>query len=101
MEEADLPLHTRLNLETASISWAELARFFARGRVIQVDAALDLVAIATALAQDDTASFKQWVESTQVQHLPDEIAKRWAEDDRHLWAVVVAPWVLVQERHHT
>ncbi|MEZ5450148.1 MAG: DUF2288 domain-containing protein [Thiolinea sp.] len=98
MHETSLPLHTRLNLETAPISWAELERFFARGRVLQVASQLDLVEVATALAQDDTARFKQWLESEAVRHLPDEVARQWAEDDRHLWAVVVAPWVIAQDR---
>jgi len=98
MDETQLPLHTHLNLETAPIQWPELERFFARGRVIQVDSALDLVAVATALAKDDTDYFSACLDKQQIQHLSNETAKRWAQHDEHLWAVVVAPWVLVQER---
>ncbi len=98
MNSDPLPLRTRLNLETAPISWADLGRFFARGRVIQVANELDLIEVATALVEDDTTRFTQWIEAKQVQHLPDEVAKQWAADDRYLWAVVVAPWVVVQNR---
>lgn len=98
MEEA-LLLRDRLNLETARISWPELERYFASGKVIHVIAALDLVEVATTLAEDNTHKLQQWLQNQQVEQLRDEIAIDWA--NRHpdnLWAVVVAPWVLVQER---
>lgn len=98
MEESSLPLHDRLNLQTARISWPELERFFARGRVLEITAALDLIDVAQALTEDDTEKFTTWTESGQVQHLTDTIAKQWVNNDSSLWAVVVAPWVLVQNR---
>ena len=98
MDEEALPLPTRLNLETGLITWKELGFFFARGRVVQVADTLDLIEVATALAQDDMQRFSGWAEGKQVQILPDAIAKEWAADDNQLWAVVVAPWVVVQKR---
>lgn len=98
MTEADLPLRDQLNLETSYITWPEMERFFARGRVIQVDASLDLIDVGVALKEDNTASFQQWIDAETVKHLSDDVAKQWAVDDSNLWAVVIAPWVLVQER---
>lgn len=98
MDDSGLPLHTRLNLETARISWKELQLFFAKGQVVEVVNSLDLVAVATAFASDNAAQCKMWLESGEVRRAPDESARLWAQDDSHLWAVVVAPWVLVQNR---
>lgn len=98
MDDASLPLQDRLNLQTARIRWPELERFFARGRVLDVSAELDLIEVATALTDDDMEKFTQWTEKKQVQHLQDQTAKRWVKDDSNLWAVVVAPWVVVQNR---
>ncbi len=98
MDNTDLPLKDKLNLQTARIGWKELERFFARGRVLYVSAELDLVEVACALTEDDLTKFTAWTESGQVQHLQDETAKQWAKDDSHLWAVVIAPWVMVQDR---
>ncbi len=98
MDNTDLPLKDKLNLQTARIGWKELERFFARGRVLYVSAELDLVEVACALTEDDLTKFTAWTESGQVQHLQDETAKQWAKDDHHLWAVVIAPWVMVQDR---
>lgn len=96
--EADVPLSTHLNFETAPISWAELERFFARGRVLNVAVELDLIDVAVALHEDNTTKFTTWIEEKKVNHLQDETAKSWHADDSDLWAVVIAPWVLVQNR---
>ncbi|EIJ35620.1 DUF2288 domain-containing protein [Thiothrix nivea] len=98
MEEF-LPLRDRLNLETARISWAELERFFAAGKVIQVAAELDLVAVATHFAEDNSTPIKGWLQTGQLHMLTDATAKHWVQTNpQNLWAVVAAPWVLVQER---
>jgi hypothetical protein len=98
MDEFELPLKTRLNLETARITWKELGFFFARGRVIEVIAAIDLIEVASALANDDAQQVSDWLNAEQVRVLPDAVAKEWAADDSDLWAVVLAPWVVVQKR---
>jgi hypothetical protein len=98
MEET-LPLRERMNLETARIHWRELERYFAGGKVIQVAPALDLTEVAACLAEDNVAQVKMWMAAAQVQLLDDETAQRWAQElPEDLWAVVVAPWVLVQQR---
>ncbi len=88
----------QLNLETGRVRWEELESHFARHVVIQVAGELDLVEVATALANDDKAAVEQWIARGQVQHLPVPVAQDWAQRDPLLWAVVVAPWVVVQER---
>lgn len=98
MEEL-LPLKDRLNLETARITWPELERYFASGKVIHVAATLDLIEVATNIAEDNAAAVKQWMEAQQVDVLDDATALQWVEQQPdNLWAVVLAPWVLVQAR---
>ncbi len=98
MDEHALPLKTRLNLETGRITWKELGFFFARGRILQVIATMDLIEVASALANDEAQQVANWLNAHQLQVLPDATAKEWAIDDSNLWAVVVAPWVVVQQR---
>ncbi|NOX09938.1 MAG: DUF2288 domain-containing protein [Gammaproteobacteria bacterium] len=85
-----------LNLETSKIPWSELQRFFAAGKVVYVDAALDLVQVAEAMSGDDKAQFEQWMAEGVVDLLGDEQARIWIEDNASVWAVVIKPWVLVQ-----
>jgi hypothetical protein len=75
-----------------------LQRHHARGVVIHVAGELDLIGVALAMAQDDGASVSRWMQSGQVGKLTDEQASDWLAHDPVLWSVVVAPWVLVQER---
>ena len=93
-------LYAKLLGETAQIGWAELAPFFAKGQLLAVAPELDLVAVAEALAGDQSATVRNWLESKQVQLLTDERAQDWQLRDPDLWAVVVSPWVVVQERIH-
>ena len=92
--------HSRddLHQETARVYWQELETHFAHGVVIRVASELDLVEVATCFANDDKAAVDEWIGSGQIEYLSTETAKDWSGRDPELWGVVVAPWVVVQER---
>jgi len=90
--------YSRQELETARIHWQELETHFARGVVIRVDSDLDLVEVASCFANDDKPAVEAWINDGKVEHLGMHEAKDWGGRDPELWAVVVAPWVVVQER---
>jgi hypothetical protein len=83
--------------QTARIPWRELQTHYARGSVIAVAPELDLVEVAVQLGLDNTGQFQQWIYDGRVTAASDDQARRWYDEDRELWAVVAAPWVLVQE----
>lgn len=95
-EDTTLSTAEKLNLETAKIAWKDLQRFFASGNAISVAKGIDLIKVAAALLEDDTKTLKQWMDTNQVHAVTDEQALSWHENDNLLWAVVIAPWVLVQ-----
>ncbi len=98
-EIPSVPVYDKLLAETARVSWPELERLFAAGNVIRVVAELDLIEVARVFAEDEAARLRPWMQSDQVGYLDDATAARWASgEDENLWAVVVRPWVLVQER---
>ncbi|MBS3963176.1 MAG: DUF2288 domain-containing protein [Methylomonas sp.] len=88
---------TRVNLETARIPWRELQRFFAAGLVISVERQLDLVDVACEFSNDNKAVVEQWLQQGRIGHVPDTQAADWFEQDAEVWAVVVKPWILVQD----
>jgi len=92
------PLYAKLLGETARIDWKELEPFFARGALLWVAEGEDLVALAEAVAGDDRAGVAVAMERGALQRLEVERAQDLLARDPQLWAVVVAPWVLVQER---
>ena len=82
--------------QTSKIAWRELARFFAGGKVLHVDKSLNLVEVAAAVSSDNTQAVSQWVDANQLAAVSDDQALDWHQKDECLWAVVTAPWVLVQ-----
>ncbi|WGS48855.1 DUF2288 domain-containing protein [Paraburkholderia sp. D15] len=95
---AHSPLYAKLLGETAKIGWSELERFFARGMLLRVARDLDLVSVAEAIASDDATQVTQWLAAGLVERVQSETAADFAARDPDLWAVVVSPWVCVQER---
>ncbi|MFC3606711.1 DUF2288 domain-containing protein [Stutzerimonas tarimensis] len=91
-------LYAKLLGETAAISWQELEPFFARGATLRVASDLNLVEVATAVSLDEKAQVAGWLSAGGLGKLEAEQAQEWIACDAGLWAVVVAPWVLVQER---
>ncbi|WP_166266732.1 DUF2288 domain-containing protein [Marinobacter caseinilyticus] len=92
-------LKSRLNLETSQIGWRDLQTYYARGHVVRVSPELDLLDVAAELTADNKARFEQWMRADQVGDVPPALAQAWYDRNAELWAVVIAPWVLVQDRH--
>jgi len=91
-------IKTKLNLETSRICWHELQTYYARGLVVRVGKDLDLLEVASELTADNRARFEQWLETGDVGEVSPDLARAWYDRNTELWAVVVAPWVLVQDR---
>lgn len=83
--------------QTARIHWHELQTYYAGGSVIMVAPDLNLVEVAVQLGLDNTACFQAWIDSGEVAAVSDEQALIWYDSNAQLWAVVAAPWVLVQQ----
>jgi hypothetical protein len=97
MQEPLEVLKARLNTETAKIGWEEIQRFFAKGQVFIVASKLDLIDTAARMIQDEKGSVEKWLEQGLILQATTDDARCWNETDPDLWAVVVAPWILVQE----
>lgn len=87
----------KINLETGLIAWAELQPHFASGRLLNVAPQYDLIEIAQMFALDDTDGLDGLVKNEDVRPVTDAQALAWFESDASLWAVVIKPWVLVQD----
>jgi|SaaInlStandDraft_1057018.scaffolds.fasta_scaffold516707_1 hypothetical protein len=91
------PLQTiPLSLETAKIEWAELQRFFAAGNVYQLQVGLDLPVLAEKFKSDDAEYIKQLLNAGNLKPVSDDQARKWINQNAIVWAVVIAPFVLVQ-----
>jgi hypothetical protein len=66
--------------------------------LLRVEPGLDLVEVAAALAEDERVRVSAWLASQQLATVEASLAQDMLERDPELWAVVVAPWVVIQER---
>lgn len=84
-----------LNAQTGKITWQELQPHFARGELLQLALGYDLIDTATALVRDDKTIILPMIENNVLGKMTDAQAKQ-CTDASTFWAVVVAPWVLIQ-----
>ncbi|MGE8065709.1 DUF2288 domain-containing protein [Pseudomonas sp. NPDC089569] len=98
MIEEPSTLYAKLLGETASITWKELEPFFAKGALLWVEQSLDLIAAAEAMAQDEGHKVAAWLAEDKLAKLSATQALDLVERNPEMWAVVVKPWILVQER---
>ncbi len=92
----DEELRGVLNGQTGKLEWQELEKHFARGVVIKVDPAMDLVETGAIFVQDNRQQIEIWMNDGTICKANDDDALNWSEHKPVFWAVVVAPWVLVQ-----
>ncbi|AAU90868.1 MULTISPECIES: DUF2288 domain-containing protein [Methylococcus] len=97
MAEHPSSIYAKLNLDSGKLTWQEMQPHFARGAIVRVAPGLDLIEVATVMAADETRTLSRWLRDGQVGRATATEARDWHERDPLFWAVVVAPWVLVQE----
>ena len=98
MSEQEQSILEKLHSETALMPWKDLQRFFAQGNLLYVDASLNLVQSAVWFAEDAVDQLAPHIESKTIVEPNNLQARDWYDSNVELWAVVVAPYVLVQEQ---
>ena len=93
----DDELRETLNQQTGKLGWKELERHFARGVLIRVAGELDLVEVAFNVVRDNKQQIETWLGDDLLANASEANALEWGKQDIQFWAVVAAPWVLVQE----
>ena len=90
-------IKVKLLAETAKVSWQEVEKFFARGVLLKVSSELDLVEVVTQIACDESEAIAKLMQADKLVELSVGQAKVWSKSDSDFWAVVVSPWVIVQQ----
>lgn len=96
-DDIDALEKAKVNLETSQIPWQELQRFFAAGLAIAVNKELDLIEVAYQFSVDNILLVEDWLKNRQIGPVSDQQAIDWLANNVEVWAVVVKPWILVQD----
>ena len=79
------------------MDWKTLAAHAKRGGLVLVDTALDLVEVAVAVANDDSASVEAWMSAHQLAKPTEAQVASWEDDTEDRFTVVIVqPYVLAQ-----
>ncbi len=97
----DVDVRHLLNAQTGRIRWPELQRQFARGLLLYVTPDMDLVEVAASMVENDDAGVETWLQQGKLSRASTVQASAWHADGAEFWAVVAAPWVLIQEISNT
>ncbi len=97
MSEDSEELRAKLISETGKLEWSELERHFARGALVAVNPGIDLIDVALCIANDDKATMGKWFDADTVRCAETADAEAWVKTQPLFWAVVIAPWVVIQE----
>ena len=89
-------LNDKLNLETARIHWEELQAHFARGAAVFVDNSLDLIDTARLMADNNSHEIGKLMAEGKFGLVTEQQARQFLVHNQEMWAVVIAPWVLIQ-----
>tara|TARA_B110000211_G_scaffold32546_1_gene32922 strand:+ start:227 stop:553 length:327 start_codon:yes stop_codon:yes gene_type:complete len=90
-------LIARLNSETAKIAWHDLQTHYAAGNVLGIAADADLIKVAIEFNRDNATQIQQWLADSSLFEISDKQATDWYESNQELWALVIPPFVLVQQ----
>jgi hypothetical protein len=90
-------LIARLNSETAKIAWHDLQTHYAAGNVLGIAATSDLIKVAIEFNRDNATQIQEWLADSSLFEISDQQATDWFESNQQLWALVIPPFVLVQQ----
>jgi hypothetical protein len=90
-------LYQEFKKNAGPIPWLELAPHFARGAVVHVSKELNIIEVAVQFSEDNKAGVERWMSLGQIGNVSDARAKEWFDRNVFVLAVVVNPWILVQE----
>ncbi len=89
--------YQELKDECAPVFYKEIEKFFAKGMLVLVAEALDIIKVALAIQADDKQTMQKWIDQSLVVRVHDDHAIKWSKTNEPLMAITAVPWVLVQE----
>lgn len=91
-------LETQLKKRLGPVYFSDLRAHLERDGVFIVRADLDLVACGVAVAMDDVEVVGAWIQDGKLRKPSSAERERWPQEEGRRWmAIVVQPFVLVQD----
>ncbi len=95
--ESNLLLADKFKEEIGTVSWSWLWPHEKRKILFRVAEELDLVEVAIAVAEDQTAKVKFWLENDDLTQPTVKQVAKWGKSGGLFQAVIVKPYVFFKE----
>jgi hypothetical protein len=93
----DTSLPDKLDKYVGEVSWSYLLPHFKTGSLLFIATNLDIKTVGEALSQDDVEAVKAWRKSGDLLNPSQPHADYWADQEFTFRALVVSPFVLMQQ----
>ena len=91
-------IQTQLRDELAPMDWETIIPHVKRDAVIIVDPSLDLIEVATAIAEDQVAPVQSWIQAGLLHKPSTTDLSDWNHDlQKEFQTLIVQPFVLIQD----
>ncbi|BFM41249.1 DUF2288 domain-containing protein [Synechocystis sp. LKSZ1] len=91
-------IQTQLRDELAPMDWETIIPHVKRDAVIIVDPSLDLIEVATAIAEDQVAPVQNWIQAGLLHKPSTADLSDWNHDlKKEFQTLIVQPFVLIQD----
>ncbi|MGB5632747.1 MAG: DUF2288 family protein [Waterburya sp.] len=91
-------LTEKLAQDVAEITWQDLLPHAKRDAIIIIQEELEISEVATAIAEDNTASVQGWIDSQSISKPTADQLTAWNQTPQKLFiAVIVQPFVIIKE----
>ncbi len=91
-------LQEQLSKDVANVSWQDLLPHAKRDAVIVVADNMDLLDVATAIAEDNTVAVQKWIESKSIFKPSAEQLTNWNQaKETKFTTLIVQPFVIIKE----
>ena len=91
-------LNEKLAQDVAEITWQDLLPHAKRDAVIVIQEELELLEVATAIAEDNTVSVQGWIGNQSISKPTAEQLTAWNQTPQKLFAtLIVQPFVIIKE----
>lgn len=92
-------MRERLEASLGDVFWSDLRAHAARDAIIVIAPGLDIIDVGVAVATDDSARVKRWIDAAQITKPTAADLALWAADPGAVFeSLVVQPFVLVRPR---
>ena len=100
VQDSNISADDQIDKYTGTVEWEYLEKHFESGSLVFVDESLDIKKVAKAISEDNKDQVSLWLGSGDLIKPSEHHANYWKKSKTSFTALIVPPFVLIQENKH-